>query len=1317
MIVLAGALTAALALERFTFALVSVLFYMFGRGADGKSTWFVTNLVQGSVDLAAGTVSAVFRLLSIGLKGLAWLVLIMAIWGVLYFAAMHSSAALASFQKVYNTDVGGLVRSIVLVPLRFALLILDHMIPIYNLLMYVSTAVPTRIFIENMLSDITDIVSCMAEIGMVVQTAFTSLFDWVMTLVNPPDSFDPGLRVLDLMTPLAHTRLAVSYALAWAGKMCSIATSVLDLACYPFMDINFGHAVHNLVNAVLYLVAHVPAVTVERCRVGGAVVYCLPDFYPVFDLLAMGLRHAGLLIDNWLDVALIIIQAALTNTSPACTGWTVADFHLGSDALMGTNETRVIGIDATSFAKTDGWNAELFTRSETQAFPDAFPFAVRLDYGIARVSASMDSKGIMGCKCTDEAWGMQIACAVAPLSDRATSFIVPVEFQIPTTSFYMGCARSKIKVESIRWPVNRYTTTSGTSSSTTALSAEAAIWVRPFCSSESIDIVCVETFTLAGCFPYCMGLLTKGFTGSIVLRDASEWAGSVSMINRDCGLHTWDVTSGTLAATTAQLRSNSGVTSLFNAGEVQTNGSHCVYSGTTLSRMVKASVGGYEVYRSVDLTSQPFAFAGDLVFSAVQLSTQTWGVSVARLWGNQANEFTIVAVNKFIPALPPCKTPSDCTAVDQSCAKGWCKVAVPYAFDSTPWAHIPAVTTSRYAFWITNPSMAMYYAVNQHCIGGQGVLAFIAESSYQSIQIWRFDPYEYCPLVDGVVKCPPDTTATYRKLPGFVSGDLDMAVCAQEFYVVAPSMTYVNEDNIAITALRTTFANVDTDTLRPRNASLARCVLRGDSSRRGVQLLQQSVLEQLAVLCRAAVRQRVDANGPAGPAAQPGQVHRDAQQVHRRGRDDDGEHQPVAVVLKEVEALLLAQRLAQAAVGLDREEDEERGQVHVVAVVAAPVDAHFEDADHWQGVDAQDHDDERQVLEAGARGVEVAHVEQKQSKVGQPGGHTVDRHEHALARGKLHIDGARRMVLILSPRARWRGGALLLQAKPLRVHVQAARVEDQVHLLVHPVVHDDVAKHLAQHLHRGPPAAHERPHLAHAVGELVLVALVRGGDAKDPLAVRLVLVAVRQDAFHRGVRCRHVDRQLCEVSLRQMGCLLNIHRLVAKLHVQRHESLGLLRCSVVAHWFPFFSTIFFSTPLKRDAVQRMGQHVRAVVNAQGEADEHQHRISHPGARRADAVLGVEALGGEHALGDEKRRVEPAVPQIHPAAFDAYHPEQERAQRELHALRDEDGGGELPQLRALRLHARGVRVVQGDAGDDQHRHPEDEHKDALPDVFV
>jgi hypothetical protein len=189
----------------------------------------------------------------------------------------------------------------------------------------------------------------------------------------------------------------------------------------------------------------------------------------------------------------------------------------------------------------------------------------------------------------------------------------------------------------------------------------------------------------------------------------------------------------------------------------------------------------------------------------------------------QANEFTIIDINKFIPALPPCLTPKDCSSVDQSCQQGSCKVAVPYAFDATPWAHIPALSTERYAFWITNPSMAMFYAVNRYCNGWQGVTAYVVESSYSSIQIWRFDPYEFCPIVDGVRKCPADTTATYRTLPGFVSGDFDAnRVCTQQFNVVAPSITYVNEFNVALTVLYTSFMNVNTDTLRPFDSSKAR---------------------------------------------------------------------------------------------------------------------------------------------------------------------------------------------------------------------------------------------------------------------------------------------------------------------------------------------------------------------------------------------------------------------------------------------------------------------------------------------------------------
>ena len=119
----------------------------------------------------------------------------------------------------------------------------------------------------------------------------------------------------------------------------------------------------------------------------------------------------------------------------------------------------------------------------------------------------------------------------------------------------------------------------------------------------------------------------------------------------------------------------------------------------------------------------------------------------------------------------------------------------------------------------------MYYAVSRQCQGLQGELAFIPESSYQSIQVWRFDPYELCPIgSDGLRKCPQDASATNRVLPGFISGDLNAGVCNESFYVLAPTISYIDEDNLAIDVLETTFGNLDTLTLRPMDPLKARLV-------------------------------------------------------------------------------------------------------------------------------------------------------------------------------------------------------------------------------------------------------------------------------------------------------------------------------------------------------------------------------------------------------------------------------------------------------------------------------------------------------------
>jgi hypothetical protein len=119
--------------------------------------------------------------------------------------------------------------------------------------------------------------------------------------------------------------------------------------------------------------------------------------------------------------------------------------------------------------------------------------------------------------------------------------------------------------------------------------------------------------------------------------------------------------------------------------------------------------------------------------------------------------------------------------------------------------------------------MAMYDAWGRWCRDGQGELAIMAESSYQTIQVWRFDPYEFCPLnpTDGKRTCPMDTSARYKLLPGFISSFKE-EVCNQVFYVVAPTISYLDENNLVITVLETTFRNLDQNTLRPINASLAR---------------------------------------------------------------------------------------------------------------------------------------------------------------------------------------------------------------------------------------------------------------------------------------------------------------------------------------------------------------------------------------------------------------------------------------------------------------------------------------------------------------
>ena len=182
----------------------------------------------------------------------------------------------------------------------------------------------------------------------------------------------------------------------------------------------------------------------------------------------------GLFMDNWLDVLILIVEGTLGRPTPECR--TVPDLLRSFDFranTFGTNETSIVGMTDYMFARTDGWSVQYFSLDrdwQTVIHPGAFPFDVNLNYGVAAIShftdADHDPKGddttsLLGCKCGLTSKGIQFTCGVAMFTDTvdAADRTIPIEFQLPSTGQLLQCNKVMVRVESIRWPVSRFTAT------------------------------------------------------------------------------------------------------------------------------------------------------------------------------------------------------------------------------------------------------------------------------------------------------------------------------------------------------------------------------------------------------------------------------------------------------------------------------------------------------------------------------------------------------------------------------------------------------------------------------------------------------------------------------------------------------------------------------------------------------------------------------------------------------------------------------------------------------------------------------------------
>lgn len=545
----------------------------------GSMVSFQTSLLSAFGNMFGSAVSAI-------LGYALWFFLMTCIFSILYVLQGSYPKFLPEIAQLWN-QVAPVLHTLLVLPMQLVQVLFTALVPIYNLWIYLGT----RLLREVTLKYLPTLLDILLDIGInltdLCKHLVYSTEGYLSPLVNPctPPVSDTcyavGPRLFDFLTPMSDvSKLAYNLGRITHG-ICAGAAGPSDIALYPFTDLNLAKALHNILNSILFALVQLPAVTTLRCQSNNRdLLMCLPDFEPCFNLMATGLRNLGTLLDNWLNVASVIIQKSLRLVDAEeldCeqVPLTLSPANYNKRVFTGGQKSiRVVGLTENLYAVTDGLHVEYFDHHDSTSSVIstlAWPMQVDVSMGIAAVtyfdgaggknSGESDSLGnpsttMLGCACFDQGGlpPMRIRCALAlhggPSYDEKNGIspddlMFDVVFQRQSTADYMTCKTSEISVQSVRWPASRFTGQYSTEqelqqtcqSRQDCTQVDATIWVAPICTSNSgvVPLFCIPTFIKAACFPYCMAIRKTGSAATgMVLYNAPTWKEKVHLIGRDC---------------------------------------------------------------------------------------------------------------------------------------------------------------------------------------------------------------------------------------------------------------------------------------------------------------------------------------------------------------------------------------------------------------------------------------------------------------------------------------------------------------------------------------------------------------------------------------------------------------------------------------------------------------------------------------------------------------------------------------------------------------------------------------------------------------
>lgn len=215
---LAGSLFSFALLERICNASGYLVYrLMFGATDGGVKGYASVQLIGSGATYLASLWSWLAQMLCSTAVGLLsytlWAAALMACFSLLYVLQEYYPEVLIEWAQYWNGTLGPVVVSTFLAPLRVADVVFSAVVPIYNFVVWTGSQLFYSTIVSNAVSNIATYADLGVSVAATASRSAVSASNYVQTFASPcptpvTDScYDPGQRMLDLITPMSGLRL------------------------------------------------------------------------------------------------------------------------------------------------------------------------------------------------------------------------------------------------------------------------------------------------------------------------------------------------------------------------------------------------------------------------------------------------------------------------------------------------------------------------------------------------------------------------------------------------------------------------------------------------------------------------------------------------------------------------------------------------------------------------------------------------------------------------------------------------------------------------------------------------------------------------------------------------------------------------------------------------------------------------------------------------------------------------------------------------------------------------------------------------------